>query len=235
MKHIVEAGTDAAALLLFDPAALPKAFDVRSQEDPASLYEELDREGKLRWINTGADGRYLLHAYVDEPIPSFLQPFAQDRVCVETFCVPSGQLYFAGAEYGFRKDDSLLRKYPHMGGSFTLKPGSYQLVLLRTKFPEGMPLKVLKGEVPRVAFWLFQSFGWAVGSAVLAFIGLVVALFQIPLAQWFALAFPPLGFLALLPFLIAKSDGYQRARERYRSIEREFPSIVAHLGWFSDK
>lgn len=35
MRYQIEAGTDAAMLLLFDPTALPDDFDERSKEYPA--------------------------------------------------------------------------------------------------------------------------------------------------------------------------------------------------------
>src|SRR5438046_665522 len=115
MRHVVEAGTDAAALLLFDPGALPEDFD--SRDDPADVLEQLTEAGRACWFDTGADGAYLLHAYVDEPVPPSLEPYTRDPITREAFAAPTGRLYFTGAEYGFREDDRLLRRYPHMGGS----------------------------------------------------------------------------------------------------------------------
>src|SRR5713226_2505055 len=102
MKHVIEAGTDAACLLLFDPGALPEDFESRFHEDPTGLFERLTKEGKAYWINTGADGNYLLHVFVDEPLQMSLQPYAKNPICVDNFSVPTGRLFFTGGEYAFR-------------------------------------------------------------------------------------------------------------------------------------
>jgi hypothetical protein len=103
-----------------------------------------DRIRQACWINTDADGAYLLHAYVDEPIPASLQPFARDPIVVENFSVPSGRLYFTGAEYGFRENDAFLRKHPHMGGSCSIPPGLIGSSVFRMEYPEGLQERLLK-------------------------------------------------------------------------------------------
>ncbi len=94
-------------------------------------------DGSACWINTDGDGNYLLHAYMDEPIPPELLAHA-DRLEDIEIRIPSGRLYFTGSEYAFREDDGFLRKHPHMGGSVTLRPGAYRLAFFRTDFPEGL-------------------------------------------------------------------------------------------------
>jgi hypothetical protein len=48
MRHVIEAGTDASSLLLFDPGALPEDFERLFQTGSAEILERLDREGKVR-------------------------------------------------------------------------------------------------------------------------------------------------------------------------------------------
>lgn len=229
MRHVVEAGTDAAAVLLFDPAALPPDFDRRAAEDPADLLDELHQAGTVFSTDTGGDGRYLLHAYVDEPVSPHLEPFLRDPVVVESFPVPGGQLYFSGAEYGFREDASFLQRYPHMGGCFELPPGTYRLTLWRTEYPDNLAEQRLRQEVSPLAYQLHQGMGCCVGMAVLAFLGLVVAIFRAPAAPWRPGLFLALGTLAILPLALARSGAYRAARQRFREIERELPSFVAQL------
>ena len=69
MRYLLQAGTDAASLLLFDPAALPADFERQFQSEPVEVLDRLTRCGQAFWINVDGDGSYLLHAYVDEPIP----------------------------------------------------------------------------------------------------------------------------------------------------------------------
>src|SRR4051794_15851905 len=98
MKHILEAGTDAATLALFDPAAMPEDALARRQSDPAAVTEELAEAGRPFGTHPHADGKSTLHAYVDEPLPEGIAPHVRDPVTLENFQAPSGRLYFAGAE-----------------------------------------------------------------------------------------------------------------------------------------
>src|SRR5262249_45372494 len=135
MRHVVEAGTDAASLLLFDPGALPADFDRQFQIGSVEILEEMNRRGRASWITTDGDGSFLLHIYVDEPIPEQLRPYARESEVVEPFSAPTGRIVCCGSEYAFREDDSRLRQHPHMGTSFTVRPGFYRLTLLRMNYP----------------------------------------------------------------------------------------------------
>ena len=118
MRYMIEAGTDAGSLLLFDPKALPADFERLFQNDAGEILDRLTRSGQAFWINTEGDGSYLLHAYVDEPIPAELWACVHNPEAVTDFQVPSGQLFLTGAEYAFREDRGFLDKHPHMGGSW---------------------------------------------------------------------------------------------------------------------
>jgi len=218
-----------ASLLLFDPGALPEDFDARTRGDPYELLEQLTEAGRAYWINTGADGAYLLHAYVDEPVPIALQPYLRDPLTAEAFAVPTGRLYFTGAEYGFREDDRFLQKHPHMGGAFTARPGVYRLKLWRTEYPDGLPEQLLRQQVSPWGYRLHQGMGWLVMTAALGFAGLSVAALLTPREVWLRYLLPVWGLLVLLPILVARLRAYREARERFRGIERQFPSVVAQL------
>lgn len=229
MKHLVEAGTDAASLLLFDPGALPEDFDVRARGDPAELLQELSEAGRAWWMQTGADGAYLLHAYVNERVPESLQPYLREPITVDPFLVPTGQVYFTGAEYGFRDDDSLLRRYPHMGGHFTLAAGTYHMTLWRTEYPDGLTEDLLREQVPPLTYLLHQSMGWFVFGAIIGGIGLLGTVWRGLLNPWFWYLLPLWLLLIGLPFFVARTRPYREASERFREIEKEFPSIVAKM------
>src|SRR5437764_2623979 len=147
MKHVVEAGTDAATVILFDPEAQPDDFDAQMQDQPADFLERLLAEGKVCSFETGADGFYLLHAFVDEPVPDELLKHAREPITVENFQVASGRVFFTGVEYAFRQDDSFLRNHPNMGKSFEVPPGQYRLAVYRTEFPDGRAEQRLRREV----------------------------------------------------------------------------------------
>jgi hypothetical protein len=228
MKHILEAGTDAATLLLFDPAALPPDFDARVQQDGTDFFDQLTAQGLAYWINTSADGNYTLHAYVDEPVPDALGPHLRNAVTVDAFQAPSGRLYFAGAEYARPTVDAELERYPHMGASFTARPGTYRLTLSETEFPEGLDEEMLRGAVPAGAYGLHQSMGCFVWLAFLSAIGLGVTLFGL-LWPWRYYLIPLFAAGIAWPFVLARLKPYRETNERYRAIQREHPGYVARL------
>jgi hypothetical protein len=233
MRHIVEAGTDAASLLLFDPGVFPEDFDGRSLDDAVDVLRELTEAGTVRWIDTGGDGGYLLHAYVDEPVPSSLQPYLYDPITVEALPSPTGRLYFTGVEYVFRDDDRQLRKHPHMGGFFAVPPGVCRLTLWRTEYPEGFHEGFrdrLREQVSPWAFRLHQRImGCLVAIVLFGLVGLAVAAILTPREFWMRWLLPPWVLLLLLPFIVARLRPYREAAKRLREIEREYPSIVALL------
>jgi hypothetical protein len=229
MRHIVEAGTDAAGVALFDPGALPEDFDLRMQDDPIGFLERLQQDGKAFYTETGGDGRYLLHAYVDEPIPSNLEDHLRDPITIERFSILTGHLYFTGSEYAFRDDDSLLRRYPHMGGSLAVPAGEYRLTIRRAEYPPNHLEKLLRSETGAAAFLLHQSLGWFVILAIAAVPGLVFSYFAMARNEWLWYVVPAAVVLLALPFLVVRLGPYREARDRFKAIGREHPNIVARL------
>ena len=232
MKHAVDAATDIAGVMLFDPEAMPDDFDSRGKGDEAyEVLEELHSTGKVVLVSTGSDGGFLLHAYLDEPIPENLRQYAKDPVELDKFPVPSGKLYFTGSEYAFRRDDSDLRFSSHMGGSFELAPGSYRLELFQTSYPEGMFHEILRQEAGPFAAWLHDAIGCrAILTSVVAFFLLAMSLaFVRPVGVWAKFVLPPLGALVIWPFVASVLPPYRKAVKRLLEIEKRYPSVVAHL------
>jgi hypothetical protein len=229
MRYVIEAGTDAASLLLFDPGALPPDFEQRLQTGTLEISVRLDEEGKVCWISTEGDGGFSLHAYVDEPIAEQLLANLFDPVRVESFPVPTGRVFFTGSEYAFRDDDQLLRQHPHMGGFFTIRPGAYRLNLYRGVYPSGALEQRFGSESSTWEFILWNSMRVLIPLAVAAWIGLVVIFFTRSRVPWPPLLAPSLGLIFVLPFLVRRLETYRLARERYASLEREYPSFIAEL------
>lgn len=130
-------------------------------------------------------------------------------------------------EYAFRDDDRFLRKHLHMGGAFTVQPGSYRLTLWRTEYPEGLPEALLRQQVSPWAFRLFDGMGWLVMLAALGLVGLAATATMILRHPWLWCLLPACSLLLLLPLVVARTGPYRKARERFRAIEQEFPSLVA--------
>ena len=65
--------------------------------------------------------------------------------------------------------------------------------------------------------------------SVAAWIGLVVIFFTRSRVPWPSLLAPLLVLIFALPFLVRHIETYRLAKERYASLEREFPSFIAEL------
>jgi len=95
----VETGTDVAAIAVADPSALQ---ELRSSRGDAfeSQRQTAVANGKLWRKDTGADGAYLIHLFIDEAPPEPISAFLRDSEVLELFHVPSGRLLIAGEEIG---------------------------------------------------------------------------------------------------------------------------------------
>ncbi len=177
MRYVIEAGTDASSLLLFDPGALPQDFERSFQTGSGEILERLDREGRVCWITVDGDGGYSLHAYIGERVPRELERCAVEPETIDEFHVPTGRLIFAGSEYAFREDDSFLRNHPHMGSSFLVPPGVYRLKVFRTQYPKRFVEQLFRNQASPWEYCLWNSMILLIPLAVAAWIGLVVIFF----------------------------------------------------------
>lgn len=229
MRHVLEAGTDVASLLLFDPGALPADFERSFQALTVDLLDGLDRQGRACWIETDGDGRYLLHLYLGEPVPRELERYALEPATIEPFLVPTGRLVFAGSEYAYRDDDSLLRSHPHMGATLSIPPGTYRLTVFRTSYPRNFVLQCFQGQAAPWEYWLWNSMTVLIPLAVAAWIGLVVIFFttvHVPLPRFLA---PLLALVFAALFLVRRLEAYRVVKDRFARLEREYPALVAEL------
>jgi hypothetical protein len=231
MRYLIEAGTDAGSVLLFDPGALPADFERAFQTDNVELLAKLTRLGQAFWINTEGDGAYLLHAYVDESIPAELWEFVHSPESVLEFQVPSGQLFFTGSEYAFREDPSFLEKHPHMGGSVAIRPGVYQVTVYHAAYPDDLLEDQFRAAVSPQQYRLWKSMTVLIPLGIAAWIGLIVIYFttaRVPFRQYLS---PMLALIFALPFVIRWSNSYRSLKARFFSLEKEFPSLVARLAY----
>ncbi|MGC8638918.1 MAG: hypothetical protein ACP5XB_03445 [Isosphaeraceae bacterium] len=229
MRYEIEAGTDAGSLLLFDPAALPADFERQFQSDAGETLERMTRWGRAFWINTEGDGRYMLHAYVDEPIPAGLEASVRDPETVLAFQVPSGQLFLTGSEYAFRQHPSRLAKHPHMGSSVAIRPGIYQLTVYRAAYPDRLVQERFRNSVSPWEYRLWTSMTVLIPLAIAAWIVLVVIYFTTARVPYHRHLSAVLALIFAVPFVVRWSDAYRSLKQRFALLEREFPSLVAWL------
>lgn len=225
MKHILTAATDAASVLLFDPASLPDEVD--GCEDPGDLFPELEKQGRLVWVSTDGDGSYLLHVYVDEAPPEEVAAMLREPRRAKSFAVPRGKLYFTGAEYGFHRDDSKLRACPQMGNFCEIAPGSYELELYRVEFPnEALSARFREVATPGEAS-LHGAFGGLVSLAMITVLTGLISVFFLPWKWWFLLVAGPAGVLIFAAAGVYWSKTYRSAERKWLEVQREFPGLTA--------
>ena len=71
MRFVVGTGTDVAAVAMGDPSLLTPLRDCRGRGFETER-DSAVASGALWRAETGADGSYLFHIHVDEPIPPHL-------------------------------------------------------------------------------------------------------------------------------------------------------------------
>jgi hypothetical protein len=230
MHRVLEAGTDTAGLCLFDPTALPPEVDRRGGPE-AKVLDALATAGRLHHWNLEGDGDASLGLWVDEPLPSDLLPHAQRLAHAEALHLPSGRLYFAGAEYVFHQDDALLKKHPRMGQSADVPAGVYGFELYELTPPESAP-RSIEDSLSPAERWLSTLV-----ELLLSVGGLALLLFPIallvnglqwarPWSRWVLLL---LGGLLLLDFLATRLPAYRRVLQKRQSSTREWPDYALVL------
>ena len=126
------AGTDVAALIFLDPQAQAPDFDEQFSADSRKALAVMMSKGRGFWCDTGADGPYLAHIFVDAEIPSELAAALRAPIEMPSFVVRSGRVLFAGSEFSVPRQERVRRQYPGMGTVVEIPRGEYSLRAWRT-------------------------------------------------------------------------------------------------------
>jgi hypothetical protein len=227
---VLEGGTDAGSMLIFDPSTLPDDYDVRVRHDPIAVIERLFDHGCLYWLDTASDGGYSLGICVSECLPGELARFARPLGVAARFTVASGRLYFTGIEYAFRHDDSFLRRYPHMGACYAIPAGTYRLTLYEMDYLEDFHEDLLRQKLSANDFRLYTLMNnGLIPLGCISAISLVVSPLLLGLRLWSITALPLCVPLALSAILISRSRSYREASHSHLAIQREYPDFCAAL------
>jgi hypothetical protein len=225
---VLEGGTDAASMLIFDPATLPDDYDVRAHDDPMAVLERLFGEGSLYWLNTAADGRYSLGICVGACLPSELAGFARPLGVAARFGVASGRLYFTGIEYAFRHDDSFLRKHPHMGACYRIPNGTYRVTVYEMDYPEDLHKDLLRQRLSARDYRLYSLMNnGLIPLGCISTISLMLSPFLLGLRLWSFTALPLCVALALPAVVIYRLRWYREASHLHQAIRGEYPDFCA--------
>jgi hypothetical protein len=229
MIGVLEGGTDAGSMVIFDPAGLPDDYDGRAHDDPVAVLHQLTTDGTLYWLNESGDGGYRLGVILGAGVPIKLSGFAKHIEDAARFAAPSGRLYFTGIEYVFRRDDSRLRKYPQMGAFLEIPPGVYRLSFYELEYPEDFHDDVLRARLSPHAFRVYSLMSWFVPIGCMSALAVIAAIGALGWRLWAMTVFPVGMCLAMLPFVLARTATYRAVQREHRAIEREYPDYSACL------
>lgn len=200
-------------MAFFDIDALPAG----SPDD--STVETLVASNRLIRFPTGGDGGYLLHLYVDEPVPADLQRFClADDKFTGGFSTEHGNVAFGGLESTFAnfEPNRLIR------ADGTIPSGDYSYTAFHTEFPDELVSRTLRVEATSRERWLSRA-------------PLILSLVTFSLAVTLAVAqrFPTAGLALLAGFFgvrfLRRIPAYQATVVRRDAAQLELPSIVVEL------
>lgn len=209
----LEASTRGTELALFDSRAVP-ALNAPGEAELTSLAEE----GSLLGLPTGQAGSFLLHLYVDVPVPpEVLQYCDEADKLAGSFRCASGHIAFAPPEAAYQA----FAADPAVRTDASIEPGDYTCTAWHADFPGKLLRAAVEAHLtPQELRLLKAPMHITVAAAIL---GLLLGWLLHPLC------------LILLPAGYACSR-YLRASPRFEALGRRcrearinFPSIVVAL------
>jgi len=230
MIHVLEGGTDAAAMTLFDPDALPEDFDEKAREDPSAALREAADAGRLLLLEAGGDGRHGLGVCVGEGLPDDVAPLARPLGDEGRLVVAGDSLLFAGVEYAFRRDDARLRRRPHMGEACEVPPGAYRVRLFEADYPASFFEDRLRARASEAGLRLDSLMArrlLPMGS--LGTIAGVVGLVGLGWDAWRVSVLPAALAMVLPALVVSRLRAYREAAGARRGLPREAPARWAVL------
>lgn len=238
MRAIIETGTDVASVCFFDPAALPPTFGDATREDLMTGNRSLVEEGRVWCQDTGADGGYLFHFYVEEQVPEHIQRHASDPQRLKSFRVPSGTIWACGTEYAALDPGKAgLDKFQHMGQKFVLPSGTYTMTVWRTEWSDAEREAAMRKRCSKQALRWEARLGPATGILfMLTALATIAAGIQTLPLFWRGGWKPEVSWVwvgllsawVLFACLAVVLTRMERSPAR-REAEREFPSVVVQM------
>jgi hypothetical protein len=213
-KLVLAGGTDVAEVALFDVDSLvgDRQMDAEQLEDLAS------RKAVIRFP-TGADGGHLLHAYVDEEIPSSLQQYCDSgSEITSSLILASGRLGFGGVESMYED----FFPNPNIRADGQVPAGEYEVIGYRTEYPEDLVGSAIRQRIGTGGSRLINSPGYLIPVAF------VLTIVAFNLSGWIAgVSAIVLSYLAFK--LLTRSRSYQQLNAAQRAVEMDYPSIVVAM------
>jgi hypothetical protein len=211
---VLPGGTDIAEVGLFSIEALPIKRGVTSE-----VLEELQRNSQLIRMSTGADGGYLLHAYVDEPIPPDVMRYCshEDKLA-GVFQTETGNVAFGGLESAFGG----FKSNPAIRNDGAVPSSRYTYAGYHTDFPDELVSADIDSGLSKNER-RFLATPAPVG--IVAFFAVVVAM----ASQLFLIAAILVVTSVVAIRAIVRSTNYRDLTKRRTERALKYPSIVIEL------
>lgn len=230
MRFVIGTSTDVACVGLGDLTLLP-SLKVGSWRDYERTRTDAMAAGSVCLVQTGSDGSFLVHLFVEEQPPAELEPYLFDPIVVERLRVPSGRLRVAGEECF--SDPHMAEAIAGAGEDIRIEPGDYHLTAFRSDAGDKL-LDVRFREQATAAqrrAWSFENNLSAV-CVFATFASVIVGgLVYLRTASITASVIPL--FVAAALWLARQAycrrGAYRSAEKLYRTIELDLPSIAAVL------
>lgn len=213
-RLILSGGTGVSAVGLFDADALP----CDGPPSPEGFLEMESRHSVMRF-STGRDGGYLLHAYVDEAVPTELLKYCStDDKRSSRLQLSSGNLAFGGVEsaYATFVPNSTVRS------DARVLAGTYDVTAYRTEYPANLREHAIRAQVGATGSQILNAPGYIVPAA------LVLPVVAFYMNGWLAGA-SLFAAAAISLFLLTRSPTFKRLSAEKRAIDLQYPSIVVHM------
>jgi hypothetical protein len=213
-RIILSGGTDSAEMALFSTDELPSSGNL---DDGA--VERLERQGLAIRFETDADGSYLMHLYVDEPVPDGVIKYSVPALKRSAILRTGGGIAFGGLESmcsDFQENESIR-------SDAKIPAGEYEVEIDFVAYPDEMVRVAIHKQA-----WASQS-PWlratpaAIGAAVLLAIGSLIVH-----AWWLAGALFAMAAVFGGKLLFGNAIR-QKAVQRANEAALNFPTIVAEV------
>lgn len=213
-RLILPGGTDVAEMALFSIDALPSDHCPGSSDLAA-----MEEQRLVVRFDTGGDGGYLLHAYVDEQIPGDIMNYCvADDAIRGKLRVEQGRLGFGGVESLYRN----FKPNHNIRSDGRIPPGEYDVVAYHTDYPEELIEQAIRAGIGEKSLKLLAAPGFVVLPAFVLFA--MAAASHAWLLAGFVIACAWLGLR-----LLANRPEFRQIQAAKLRAEMAFPSIVVQM------
>ena len=208
------AGTDVAEMALFDVDAIPD-LDLLDSE----AIDQIAKTDRLIRFQTGGDGGYLLHLFLNESVPVEIKEFCiDDDVKTGTYRQVGSLIAFGGLESAHKK--FIPNQFIRSDSAFA--PGEYKFTAYRTEIPNDIVTAKIESALSQHEKRLMKV------PVVIVLFGIILAMVAIGFGKPLMAAFVVLTGYVLVR-KITKSLVYKKIKNKLREAQIDLPSMVVEM------